>query len=92
MLGFNPETVGGDNRDLISRLERISKNCEEILYIITIAARRNDSKRPSFKDNEVNKVKNKVNAISADVECFLRELESSKIDINQRSLLEKKYF
>jgi archaellum component FlaC len=87
MLGFNPETAGGDNRDLISRLERISKNCEEILYIITIAARRNDSKRPSFKDDEVNKVKNKVNAISAAATGFLTEL-TSKISIEQRGLLE----
>ena len=84
MPGFNQETGKGDNKNLISRLERISRNCENILDMITIAAQRNGSKRPSFKDKEVNNVKNKVNAISADVEGFLRELESSKIDINQK--------
>ncbi|MDT7868497.1 MAG: hypothetical protein RQ894_01595 [Candidatus Pacebacteria bacterium] len=89
MTGFNPETSEGDNKNLISRLERISRNCENILDMITIATRRNGSKRPSFKDNEVNEVKNNVNAISADVEGFLRELESSKIDNNQKVSLEK---
>jgi hypothetical protein len=89
MTGFNPETSEGDNENLISRLERISRNCENILDMITIATRRNGSKRPSFKDNEVNEVKNNVNAISADVEGFLRELESSKIDNNQKVSLEK---
>jgi archaellum component FlaC len=92
MKGFNPETGKGDNKNLISRLERISRNCEEILYTITIVTQINGSKRPSFKDKEVNrlknKVKNKVNAISAAATGFLRELKSSKIDINQRISLE----
>ena len=62
MPRFNPETDRGDNRELISRLENrletISRDCIEILKMITEAKQRNGSDRPSFN---VNDVKNKVN-------------------------------
>ena len=86
MPGFNPETDRGDNRELISRLENrletISRDCMEILKMITEAKQRNGSDRPSFN---VNDVKNKVNKIIAAVNGFLKELEEleRKISISQ---------
>jgi predicted phage tail protein len=83
MLGFNPETAGGGNRDLIRYLEIISENCRKILAMIAELKKRNGSNRLSLN---VENAQTAANAISAAATGFLRELES-KIDINQESSL-----
>jgi mevalonate kinase len=84
MLGFNPETDRGDNRNLIRYLGIISENCRKILAMIAELKKRNGSNRLSLN---VENIQTAANAISAAATGFLRELES-KIDINQRILLE----
>jgi hypothetical protein len=69
MLGFNPETDRGDNQNFIRYLEIISKNCRNILTMIAELKKRNGSNRLSLN---VENVQTAANAISADVEGFLR--------------------
>jgi hypothetical protein len=85
MPGFNPETAEGDNRELIRYLGIISENCRNILAMIAELKKRSGSNRLSLN---VENVQTAANAISAAATGFLRELESSKIDINQRISLE----
>jgi archaellum component FlaC len=85
MPGFNPETAGGDNQNLIEYLGIISENCRKILAMIAGPKKRNGSNRLSLN---VESAQTAANAISAAATGFLRELES-KIDINQESSLEE---
>jgi hypothetical protein len=69
MLGFNPETQRSDNQNLIRYLEIISENCRNILAMIAELKKRNGSNRLSLNVKNAQKV---TNAMSADVEGFLR--------------------